>query len=366
VLWETLTGRRLFRRDTELATMRAIVDDPIPRPSDLGPVPPELDAIAMRALRKRRDGRFQSATEMSAALERYAFSHSGFSPSEVGRYMKTLFASESLQWRKTATAALDMEVERPSDENHPSVAVLTTEPATMALRPSGVTWEVRPGSDARSHGALSPTRLDEERSRASGASAAPGSARGDRLWVYGGLTVLLAVAGAAALVLARPPWLFDAAHRPAAAVTPEAAGPPPGITAEPIGPTVESLASAGSGDSKPPPASAPAGAVPGAVPAGATSVTASTAALLPAAPDNAAQPVPAGPIAASAPIPAKAQLIPASRSNKDKARLRARSRRGTPAKTVESGNNEAKPEAPPPAPAPAPAPAPRRIDPFAD
>jgi serine/threonine protein kinase len=35
VLWEALTGRRLFRRETELATMRAIVDDPIPHPSEM-------------------------------------------------------------------------------------------------------------------------------------------------------------------------------------------------------------------------------------------------------------------------------------------------------------------------------------------
>src|SRR3954468_14250601 len=135
VLWEALTGRRLFRRETELATMRAIVDDPIPHPSDLGPVPPELDAIAMRALRKRRDGRFQSAQEMAMALEQYAFSQPGFSPSTLANYMKGLFASESLQWRRTATAALDMEVEHPTDAHHPSVAALNAEPTTMALRP---------------------------------------------------------------------------------------------------------------------------------------------------------------------------------------------------------------------------------------
>ena len=62
VLWEALTGRRLFRRETELATMRAIVDDPIPHPSEMAPsIPAELDAIVMRALRKRKDARFASA-----------------------------------------------------------------------------------------------------------------------------------------------------------------------------------------------------------------------------------------------------------------------------------------------------------------
>ena len=83
VLWEALTGRRLFRRETELATMRAIVDDPIPHPSEMRRHPAELDAIVMRALRKRKDARFASAQEMAVALEKFAFSSNGFSPMQV-------------------------------------------------------------------------------------------------------------------------------------------------------------------------------------------------------------------------------------------------------------------------------------------
>src|SRR5262245_38391601 len=136
VLWEAVTGKRLFRRDTELATMRAIVDDPIPHPSEVAEVPPELDGIVMRALRKRRDARFASAHEMAVALERFAFSHDGFSPLQVASYTKSLFAAEYLQWRKTATSALDLEVE-PSQIQ--AQGVIAAEPATagptMALRP---------------------------------------------------------------------------------------------------------------------------------------------------------------------------------------------------------------------------------------
>ena len=115
VLWEALTGRRLFRRETELATMRAIVDDPIPHPAEIAPsIPAALDAIVMRALRKRKDARYASAQEMAAALEHFAFSNNGFSPMQVAAYTKSLFAAEYLQWRKTATAALDLEVEKPA------------------------------------------------------------------------------------------------------------------------------------------------------------------------------------------------------------------------------------------------------------
>src|SRR5204863_1573402 len=79
VLWEALTGKHLFRRETELATMRAIVDEPIPAASDVTPVAPELDAIVTRALQKKKEDRFQSAQEMALALERYAFASEGFS-----------------------------------------------------------------------------------------------------------------------------------------------------------------------------------------------------------------------------------------------------------------------------------------------
>src|SRR4051794_6640961 len=117
VLWEALTGRRLFRRETELATMRAIVDDPIPHPAEIASIPPELDAIVMRALRKRKDARYASAQEMAAALERFAFSNNRFSPMQVAVYTKTLFAAEHLQWRKTGTPAPDLAVDKPTQSD---------------------------------------------------------------------------------------------------------------------------------------------------------------------------------------------------------------------------------------------------------
>jgi len=222
VLWEALTGRRLFRRETELATMRAIVDDPIPHPAEIANgIPQELDAIVMRALRKRKDARFASASEMAIALERFAFSNAGFSPMQLAAYTKSLFSAEYLQWRKTATAALDLEVERPQ-ATATTMNGLNAEPPTagptMALRP-GVAWqdgrsEARsaagrsrsksspsqghgqaPGSQARSAGAQSRSRGDT-RSHASGITAPP---RRDRTWVYAVVGALLAVVGGGAL-----------------------------------------------------------------------------------------------------------------------------------------------------------------------
>jgi len=262
VLWEILTGKRLFRRETELATMRAIVDDPIPKPSDVAEVPPELDAIVMRALRKRRDARFATAAEMADALERYALSHDDFSPSQVPGYMKGLFRTEFLQWRKTATAALDMELEQP-----PSAAqdgqLSGIEPPTMALRP-GMSWS-RAGSDVRSAGSRSrngsQARLHAP-ARSADAPATPvpapanaqGPSRRDRIWVYGGLAVLAAVGGAGIYLLARTPtpwWEKLAALRQATTRAAVVARPTtePTIIPAPVTPAVNATGPAPSATS---------------------------------------------------------------------------------------------------------------------
>src|SRR5256885_4656462 len=57
-LHETLTARRLFRRDSELAVMHDILETVPPAPSSLRPgLPKELDAICARAPEKDRDRR---------------------------------------------------------------------------------------------------------------------------------------------------------------------------------------------------------------------------------------------------------------------------------------------------------------------
>jgi serine/threonine protein kinase len=220
VLWEALTGRRLFRRETELATMRAIVDDPIPHPAETASIPPELDAIVMRALRKRKDARYASAQEMAAALERFAFSTNGFSPMQVAAYTKTLFAAEYLQWRKTATAALDLEVEKPQ-QDQPMTGMGAEPPTagpTMTLRP-GVAWqegrsEMRSAS-GRSRSRSRPSQGPVQRGSGS-AYSQPRSAGGhsvgtradaeprqDRTWLYAVVGALLAIGGGGAWMLTR-------------------------------------------------------------------------------------------------------------------------------------------------------------------
>src|SRR5690606_37857952 len=69
VLYELLTGAPPFRAQalTELVG-KVLQDEPLPPSAQGVAIPPALDAIVMRCLAKPRDLRFQSVTELLAAL----------------------------------------------------------------------------------------------------------------------------------------------------------------------------------------------------------------------------------------------------------------------------------------------------------
>ena len=70
VLYEMLTGRRAFRRETAAETMTAILrDDPPEAPLAEAHVSPALDRIIRHCLEKEPSQRFQSARDVAFALE---------------------------------------------------------------------------------------------------------------------------------------------------------------------------------------------------------------------------------------------------------------------------------------------------------
>jgi eukaryotic-like serine/threonine-protein kinase len=70
LLWELLTWRRLFKKNTEMATLIAVSEEPIAPPKQIRPdLPDELNRIVMRALARPLSERYGSAQEMRADLE---------------------------------------------------------------------------------------------------------------------------------------------------------------------------------------------------------------------------------------------------------------------------------------------------------
>jgi serine/threonine-protein kinase len=68
VLWEALTGRRLFDDPDDATVIRRILAGDVPRPSTFADVPVALEACVMRALSRRADDRFPSAEAFAEAL----------------------------------------------------------------------------------------------------------------------------------------------------------------------------------------------------------------------------------------------------------------------------------------------------------
>ena len=76
VLWEMLTGGRLFDGDSDLAVLRAVQQSVIAPPSRLNPdVPEELSAVLMKALERDPDARHQTAGELERALAQFVLNH---------------------------------------------------------------------------------------------------------------------------------------------------------------------------------------------------------------------------------------------------------------------------------------------------
>ena len=70
VLYELVTGRRAFQRDTAAETMTAILKEDPPDLVETGtPTPPGIEPIVRHALEKSPDDRFQSAKDLVFALE---------------------------------------------------------------------------------------------------------------------------------------------------------------------------------------------------------------------------------------------------------------------------------------------------------
>ena len=70
VLWEMLTGKRLFEAETEGQLVRKVLDGTQEPPSAVRPdVPPALDAVVLRALAKSTADRYQTARHLAGAIE---------------------------------------------------------------------------------------------------------------------------------------------------------------------------------------------------------------------------------------------------------------------------------------------------------
>lgn len=100
--WELLCNRRLFRAKNDLAVLKKIQNCEVAPPSSINPnVPPELDAIVLKALSKNRDDRFENMDKFNRAVMKFLYSkYPDFNPTDLAYFAGELFKEDILADRK--------------------------------------------------------------------------------------------------------------------------------------------------------------------------------------------------------------------------------------------------------------------------
>ncbi len=111
VLWECLTGRRLFLRDTDAGTIDAVRGCEIEPPSALRKdVPRELDQIVLQALSRQRVARFGTAHALSEALDRFLASRGDRPTSRsIGLWLESIFGADRATLKKAIAQGSEVE-----------------------------------------------------------------------------------------------------------------------------------------------------------------------------------------------------------------------------------------------------------------
>ena len=149
VMYELLAVKRLFHRDSDFLTFKAITEEPIPDIRDRRPdLPPAMVAVLTRALAREPEGRFATAREMGEAVRAAAGQLGGAaSPKELALIVKRDFADELTakeeilaQARKTAELSGDEVPALPGSSPSASGA-LSVAPTQVSPSPFGTTEE---------------------------------------------------------------------------------------------------------------------------------------------------------------------------------------------------------------------------------
>jgi serine/threonine-protein kinase len=96
ILWEMLTGRRMFKGQPDVAVLQKIVNGDLPSPRTVAPdVPARLEEICMKALARDREKRFATAAEMAGEIEAALSEAAGKgSLRDVGKQLEAHFEAD--------------------------------------------------------------------------------------------------------------------------------------------------------------------------------------------------------------------------------------------------------------------------------
>jgi len=131
VLWEALTGRKLFVADGDFATADKVKQARVDPPSAVqAGLPAAIDALVLRAVARSPGDRYATANEMAIALEREI----GIAlPSEVGSWVETLAGSVLAERARVLTRIERSAPEQPAAD---AIATADVDPDPDGLAPT--------------------------------------------------------------------------------------------------------------------------------------------------------------------------------------------------------------------------------------
>ena len=142
LLFEMLTGRRLFSGESEMSVLDAVREGRIQAPRDLDPrLPLEVNALVLKALARDPDDRFLTAGEMQREIDGILASlKPAPSQSDLGTYLHQLFAAEAQAGAAPAASAASAAAPAAARgaASTASAAVPARQPEVAVVAPTGV------------------------------------------------------------------------------------------------------------------------------------------------------------------------------------------------------------------------------------
>jgi serine/threonine-protein kinase len=143
-IFEALTGRSLYRRQTEAATMRAVIMDPVPSLKERMPdVADELDQILQKALAKEAGDRFATAEEFANELERFGKDSKQFATQrEVADFIRKVFPEEFTRGPRVDTvpfgASITLDMHHANDSASSASSASAAGKSTLSQIPGAI------------------------------------------------------------------------------------------------------------------------------------------------------------------------------------------------------------------------------------
>ena len=133
VLWEAVTGSRLFRGANEAATLNLTLSEAVSSPSSRRPdLPPELETILMRALKRDPSERYATAAAMRDDLETWLSNRELLPSASISQLMTRLFGKEMRDQRQQLQGLLHAQPEPLGESGVTLVAPLLGASSTLS------------------------------------------------------------------------------------------------------------------------------------------------------------------------------------------------------------------------------------------